>query len=125
VILVCDVGNTETTIGLFDGVELRAQWRIITGVERTADEFMLLLRALLDAEGVKEQQVRGSALGSVVPRVTGPLAGACRRCFGAEPVVVDARAGLRRPRHGDDLRLHHRRRRLSRRRHPARRAHLG
>ena len=42
-LIVFDVGNTETTIGLFDGERLVAHWRIMTAVARTADEFGLLL----------------------------------------------------------------------------------
>ena len=42
-ILVFDVGNSETTIGLFNGEMLRGHWRIITSVKRTADEFGVLI----------------------------------------------------------------------------------
>jgi len=45
-ILVFDVGNTETTIGLFDDETLRGHWRIVSGVPRTSDEFGVLLRGL-------------------------------------------------------------------------------
>ena len=75
-ILVCDVGNTETTFGLFDGDSVHTHWRIMTSVPRTADEFGLLLRSLLDDAGVAG--VTGVAIGSVVPGVTGPLTVACR-----------------------------------------------
>ena len=93
-ILVFDVGNTETTIGLFEGTTLRAHWRIMTDVARTPDEFGLLLRALCDAAEVPRRAIAGAAIGSVVPPVTAPLAEACRQCFGVAAVVVDARAAL-------------------------------
>ena len=93
-ILVFDVGNTETTIGLFEGTTLRAHWRIMTDVARTPDEFGLLLRALCDAAEVPRRAIAGAAIGSVVPPVTSPLAEACRQCFGVAAVVVDARAAL-------------------------------
>ena len=57
-ILVFDVGNTETTIGLFDDETLRGHWRIISGVERTADEFSVLLRGLLSLDGFEQTIVR-------------------------------------------------------------------
>ena len=66
-LLTFDVGNTETTIGLFDGVELRAHWRIMTDVARSADELGVLLRALLAGAGLGPDDVRGVAIGSVVP----------------------------------------------------------
>ena len=93
-ILVFDVGNTETTVGLFDGPTLHDQWRLTTHQDRTADEVALMLRALLGAAGVSPDAVDGTAIGSVVPGVTPSLAAACRRCFGRAPIVVDARAEL-------------------------------
>jgi type III pantothenate kinase len=93
-ILVFDVGNTETTIGLFEGELLRGHWRIVSGVERTADEFGVLLRGLLALEGFRADDVVGAAIGSVVPRVTEPLSAACRALAGGPVIVVDARAKL-------------------------------
>jgi len=93
-ILVFDVGNTETTIGLFEGEMLRGHWRIISGVERTADEFGVLLRGLLSLVNVQADIVMGAAIGSVVPRVTDPLLGACRAMTSGAVIVVDARAPL-------------------------------
>lgn len=93
-IVVFDVGNTETTIGLFDGDVLRAHWRIMTEVARTPDEFGLLLGGLLRAARVDAAEVRGAAIGSVVPPVTAPLVEACATWLGARAVVVDARAPL-------------------------------
>jgi len=94
VILVFDVGNTETTIGLFESHTLRAHWRIMTGVPRTSDEFVVLLRGLLQHAGMDEGVVTGAAIGSVVPGVTGPLNDACRALTRGIVVQVDARAAL-------------------------------
>lgn len=94
-ILVFDVGNTELTVGLFDGAELRGHWRVMTDVARTADEFGVLLRSMLSARGFDPAVVSDAAIGSVVPRVTGPLRSACQAYFNApDPLVVDARANL-------------------------------
>jgi type III pantothenate kinase len=95
VILVFDVGNTETTVGLFDGERLHAHWRLTTDPSRTPDEMALLVRALLAGDGVTADRVQGSAIGSVVPSVTQPLAEACARLFaGAAVRVVNAGSGL-------------------------------
>ena len=93
-ILAFDVGNTETTIGLCDGLTVRSRWRVTTDGTRTPDEVFLLLLALLDAGGVDRATVQGSAIGSVVPAVSGPLADACQRLTGAAPIVVDGRSKL-------------------------------
>lgn len=93
-ILVFDVGNTETTIGLFEGDELRGHWRIVSGVERTADEFAVLLRGLLALDGFDADGIAGAAIGSVVPRLTEPLVAACKALSTGPVVVVDASAPL-------------------------------
>jgi type III pantothenate kinase len=93
-ILVFDVGNTETTIGLFDGESLRGHWRIVSGVERTSDEFAVLVRGLLALDNLAADGVTGAAVGSVVPRVTDPLLAACRALSRGPVLLVDARAPL-------------------------------
>lgn len=93
-ILAFDVGNTETTAALFDGELIRGHWRVTTNLPRTPDEYSLLLRSLLDAEGMDTTVVNGAAICSVVPPVTQILATACEDCFGLPPVFVDARAAL-------------------------------
>lgn len=93
-ILALDVGNTETTVALFDRDQIRAHWRVTTNLPRTADEYSLLLRSLIEAEGMQVSSVGGSAICSVVPPVTEILAAACKDSFGKDAVVVDARAKL-------------------------------
>ncbi|MDQ3697626.1 MAG: type III pantothenate kinase [Gemmatimonadota bacterium] len=93
-IIAFDVGNTETTIGLFEGSELRAHWRVMTDVARTPDEFGVLLRQLLHAVDADPVRLLGAAIGSVVPPVTAPLADACQTWLGAPPTIIDARAAL-------------------------------
>ena len=94
-ILVCDVGNTETTLGVYDGESLRGHWRIMTDVPRTADEFGLLLRQILIDDGINPTHIAGVAIASVVPRITGPLGEACRRWLKEKPVLlVDGRSKL-------------------------------
>ncbi|HXY29141.1 MAG TPA: type III pantothenate kinase [Gemmatimonadaceae bacterium] len=94
-ILVFDVGNTETTVGLFEGDALEAHWRVGTDTH-TPDEFALLIHGLLQAGSVAAPAISGVAIGSVVPPVTGALVEACRAVFNRDVivVVVDARAPL-------------------------------
>jgi type III pantothenate kinase len=94
VILAFDVGNTETTVGLFAGATLRAHWRITTDASRTPDELALLVDGLLRAQRVKHEEVDGAAIGSVVPAVTGPLAEACHTILGVRARIIDARSPL-------------------------------
>jgi type III pantothenate kinase len=95
VILVADVGNTETTLGVYEGEALRAHWRIMTDVPRTADEFGLLLRQLLIDSGIDPTHISGACIASVVPRITAPLTAACVAWLADKPVhLVDGRSRL-------------------------------
>lgn len=93
-ILVIDVGNTETTLGVFEGERLHAHWRVTTEVNRTPDEIGLQLRALLHAAGLSHERLTGAAIGSVVPALTDSLASACVEWLGVRPLVIDARTPL-------------------------------
>jgi type III pantothenate kinase len=87
-LLVADVGNTETTLGLCHGEVVTDHWRITTDAQRTPDEVLLVLRGLLKANNVPLEQVTASAIGSVVPGVTGALVEAAAKLTGNQPVVV-------------------------------------
>ncbi|MDQ6612116.1 MAG: type III pantothenate kinase [Gemmatimonadota bacterium] len=93
-LIVFDVGNTETTVGLFRGEELVAHWRLMTESARTPDEIGVLLHGLLQAAGEDAGRISAAAIGSVVPPVTSPLARACQTYLRVNPIIVDARSPL-------------------------------
>lgn len=94
-IVVFDVGNTETTVGLFDGEALTANWRLTTDTPRTRDELGVILRAFFRNEGMNPVQVSDAAIASVVPRMTEPLRDACARFLRAGRItVIDASSAL-------------------------------
>ena len=93
-ILVIDAGNSETTIGLWNGTRIAERWRVTTEGGRTPDETYVALRNLLDTGRHAGVLLEGAAIGSVVPAATLPLAEACERLAGKPAVVVDARSPL-------------------------------
>lgn len=93
-ILVFDVGNTETTIGLFDGEALRGHWRVMTDVARTPDEIALLIRALIASDDIDRASIHRAAIGSVVPALTAALADATEAAVGVKPIIIDATSPL-------------------------------
>jgi type III pantothenate kinase len=98
VLLAIDVGNTEITIGMFDGEKLVQHWRAATVAERTADEHALLLGGFLEQEGLRfADAVTGVAVSSVVPRLTQALREMVARYCRFEPLVVEpgVRTGLK------------------------------
>jgi type III pantothenate kinase len=68
--MAVDVGNTQTVLGLFEGVELRGQWRISTEAQRTSDELAVVFAGLLDLNGLELGQVSAMIVSSVVPGLT-------------------------------------------------------
>lgn len=94
-LLTFDVGNTETTVGLFDGDVLRAHWRFITDTPRTADEVGVLLRGLVAGADVPLSSVRGVAIASVVRGMALHLEEACRRWLPVQRLeIFDAASPL-------------------------------
>ena len=82
-LLAIDSGNTQTVIGLFNGAELADHWRIATDVERTEDEYALMIQQFLGFHGFSfDAQVTGVAVASGVPRVTAALRLMTQRYFG-------------------------------------------
>ncbi len=79
-ILTVDIGNTETVLGVYRGMEPIHWWRLATDRRRTGDEHALLLQGLLDRALVpSEGPVRRAMLGSVVPVMDRTWSEACRR----------------------------------------------
>jgi type III pantothenate kinase len=95
VLLVIDVGNTQTVVGLYDAGDRSHQlldhWRLATRAERTSDELALFLRHLLETRGLDlSADVQGVAVSSGVPGITFELRRMCERYLQVEPVVLGA-----------------------------------
>ena len=89
-LLTIDVGNTNITLGLYQGEERRAAWRLATVHERMPDEYGLQMLGLLEHAGVETRQLTGAVLASVVPPLTSTFLQACASYLGVAPLVVDA-----------------------------------
>jgi type III pantothenate kinase len=94
-LLVLDIGNTNVSLGLFDGVgggagsaTLAQHWRIATRREQTSDEAALLLSSLFRYAGREEPEVRDVIISSVVPPLLPIFERVCEKLFGRPPLVV-------------------------------------
>lgn len=88
-LLTIDIGNTNLTIGLYEGETLAHHWRLATDHARMPDEYGLQLLGLLEHAGRKLADLTGVCLSSVVPPLTGRVTQACREYLRQEPLVVD------------------------------------
>jgi len=72
-LLAVDVGNSQTSYGLFEGDKLLRHWRAVTLGLRTADQHAAFLFPLLHQAGIEPKQIKGVALCSVVPSADHPF----------------------------------------------------
>jgi len=94
-ILVCDVGNTQTVLGVFDGDDLTEHWRLSTDRNRTGDEFAILVRSLLHDVGL-DDDVSDVIVSSVVPSLRRTLRDGLSTVSGMAPrFLTPATAAVR------------------------------
>jgi type III pantothenate kinase len=96
-LLAIDVGNTNIVLGVFEGAQLRATWRLLTLRERTADEVGLMVVGLIGHEHIDLAAIDQVVLASVVPPLTPIMIGMVKRYFGRDPLVVDPRTNAGMP----------------------------
>lgn len=89
-LLTIDIGNTNLTLGLYEGDTLGAHWRLATDHNRMPDEYGLQFLGLLQNAGKTLKDIKGISVASVVPPLTGRVIQACREYLKQEPLVVDA-----------------------------------
>ncbi len=89
-LLVIDIGNTVTTLGVFKDKELGATWHMATNLHRMADEHAALLLNLLHHQGLDTAAIKEAALCSVVPPLIATYEDLFRRYFHISPLVVGA-----------------------------------
>jgi len=89
-LLAIDIGNTETTLGVFEGEELQATWHMATVIHRMSDEYASLLLNLLHHQGLDKSDIKEVALCSVVPPLIATFEELFQRYFSLSPLVVGA-----------------------------------
>jgi len=87
-LLAIDAGNTNVVFALFDGSEIKARWRIATEARRTADEYIVWIRQLLELEGLGLSDVDAVIIGTVVPRALHNLTVLSEKYFKVKPMVA-------------------------------------
>jgi type III pantothenate kinase len=97
VLLTLDVGNTNITIGVFAGDEIRATWRIATDVARLPDEYAVTILGLLGTTDIAPGAITQAVMASVVPDLAPVFEQLCQRYFHIDPLIVNTgtRTGVR------------------------------
>ena len=87
-LLAIDIGNSQTSYGVFEGSNLLHHWRAETKVSRTEDEYASLLFPLLDYAGLKSAEWEAIIICSVVPPVERTLEAFCRLYLSHSPFKI-------------------------------------
>ena len=85
-----DIGNTNVVMGLYQGEELAAHWRIATDHDKMADEYAMLILDLFERSAQDPAAVGGVVVASVVPPLTGIFEKLSQRYFDQQPLLVNA-----------------------------------
>ena len=92
-LLVADIGNTQTHLGVYQGEKLLCSWRLSTRATDTADELLSCLRPLL-AERADLPPLSHAALASVVPPLSNQWVAVAKRLTGAEPLLLSHKTAV-------------------------------
>jgi type III pantothenate kinase len=87
-ILVIDVGNTHTVIGVYKEENLLFNWRISTNIEKTEDEYGILIKGLLDNSKLSFADIKGIVISCVVPPIIWILKKMSVDYFKVSPIIV-------------------------------------
>ena len=87
-LLVIDVGNTNMTLGVCEGEQLAATFRMMAETPRTSDEYGVMITQLLKNRGIDVKELEGTIVASVVPEVMHSLMGGLVRYTETRPIVV-------------------------------------
>jgi len=87
-LLVIDVGNTDTVLGVYDGDALVHDWRIRTKADHTVDEYGILIYNLYNASRISSRAVQDIIISCVVPPMLNILEPLCQRYFNVTPMIV-------------------------------------
>ena len=96
-LLVIDIGNTNTVMGIFDDKLLLKDWRIRTERNATADEFNIIISSLLYQGGIRASDIDRTIISCVVPPVVANMDAFCRKHLKHAPHWVDAKSTRQMP----------------------------
>lgn len=88
-LLVIDVGNTNTVLGVFEGADLVVDWRLVTKQSQTADEYGILARNLFNLANIEVSKISHIIIASVVPPLNSVLEEMAEKYFKVKPLFVE------------------------------------
>lgn len=93
-LLAIDIGNTHTVFGVFDGENLKADWRVSSSTQRTEDEVGTQLLQFLQGGGIVTTAIQTIGISSVVPNLTDIFTHMAKKYFRKAPVIIGSHLDL-------------------------------
>lgn len=87
-LLAIDIGNTNITLGVFEGDRLVSTWGVSTDVKKTADEYAVLLSNLLTGNGLAFEDIDEISMACVVPSLLATMEDLCLRYIETTPLII-------------------------------------
>lgn len=87
-LLVIDIGNTNITMGLYDGHHLKGTYRLTTKFQRTSDEYGFMLLSFINATAIKVEQINDIIISSVVPKINYSFTNSIKKYLFKEPIMI-------------------------------------
>ena len=87
-LLVFDVGNTNIVLGVYEEKKLLVDWRLSTGIPRTADVFGVVIVNLFEKAGLDYKGIEAVIVSSVVPNIMYSLEHSIRKYFNVNPITI-------------------------------------
>ena len=96
-LLTIDVGNTNITLGVFDGETMVGTFRINTKISRTSDEYGVVIGELMELNHINRDGISDVIIASVVPALMHSLTSSIIKYFNVKPIIVEAgiKTGIR------------------------------
>ncbi|MEI6153701.1 MAG: type III pantothenate kinase [Deltaproteobacteria bacterium] len=88
-LLVIDIGNTNIVFGVYNEDKLVNHWRLSTAIQKTVDEYAILLNSLLYFEKIKLNEIDSAIISCVVPPLLIPFEILCRKYVFIKPIIVE------------------------------------
>jgi type III pantothenate kinase len=88
-LLVIDIGNTNIVFGIYKNDALVNHWRLSTVLQKTVDEYAILLNSLLYFEKIRLTDIESAIISCVVPPLLIPFEILCSRYIGIKPLIVE------------------------------------
>ncbi|MBN2600644.1 MAG: type III pantothenate kinase [Candidatus Marinimicrobia bacterium] len=93
-LLVIDIGNTNTVVGIYRDKQLLESWRLVSSHTRTVDEYWIMVKQLCNSVNIPTENISDIAISSVVPELTNSFIKMSRIYFGRDPLVVNSSLNL-------------------------------